>query len=353
MLSLLGGTTVDVIPVITPDTDPHHSSLKEGGISVADASNGSTVVASHSGGNRPSPMNVTGMVEVTKGVEKMEEAGLKSVSGAAAGAAAAAAATGGGIFAGKKILVVDDAISILKLMSHTLSSKGQAIVTQAKDGQEALDECEKQVFDLILTDIQMPVLDGFGEARSIRAREKENNLDRKIIVGISANGQDRIAIEAEEAGMDAFMNKPFKLDDLTIIYPKILECRQRELLNVSLKSTGDDTTVVPRMIKPITTNAKIFVARTVSNSGESTPTSAQMSPRSSYHGPSSSSSPTMPFSGTSFENLNRSDRLNLPVPTSQRSDSAGSSTHRDVLTVASVPPPPPSTTSTTATANGQ
>ena len=94
-----------------------------------------------------------------------------------------------GLFAGKKILVVDDAISILKLMSQTLKNKAEAIVTQAKDGQQAVEECEKQQFDLILTDIQMPVLDGFGEAKCIRAMEKERGLPRQIIVGISANSQ--------------------------------------------------------------------------------------------------------------------------------------------------------------------
>ena len=93
------------------------------------------------------------------------------------------------MFAGKKILVVDDAVSILKLMTHTLKNKAEAIVTQAKDGQQAVEECEKQDFDLILTDIQMPVLDGFGETRSIRSLEKEHGLPRKIIVGISANTQ--------------------------------------------------------------------------------------------------------------------------------------------------------------------
>ena len=88
-----------------------------------------------------------------------------------------------------KILVVDDAASMLKQMCHTLKNKAEAIVTQAKDGQQAVDECEKQDFDLILTDIQMPVLDGFGEAKRIRAMEKERGLPRKIIVGISANTQ--------------------------------------------------------------------------------------------------------------------------------------------------------------------
>ena len=100
-----------------------------------------------------------------------------------------ASGSGNGLFVGKKILVVDDAVSILKLMSHTLKNKAEAIVTQAKDGQQAVEACEKQHFDLILTDIQMPVLDGFGEAKCIRAMEKDRGLPRKIIVGISANTQ--------------------------------------------------------------------------------------------------------------------------------------------------------------------
>ena len=100
--------------------------------------------------------------------------------------------TGSSLFAGKKVLVVDDAVAIVKLMSHTLTNKAEAIVTQAKDGQQAVEECEKQHFDLILTDIQMPQMDGFGEARCIRAMEKERGLPRKFIVGISANTQARI-----------------------------------------------------------------------------------------------------------------------------------------------------------------
>ena len=93
------------------------------------------------------------------------------------------------VFSGKRVLVVDDDISILKLMSHTLRTNTQAIITQAKDGQQAVEACEKEHFDLILTDIQMPVLDGFGEVKCIRAMEHERGLARKIIIGISANTQ--------------------------------------------------------------------------------------------------------------------------------------------------------------------
>ena len=138
---------------------------------------------------------------------------------------------GSGLFVGKKILVVDDAVSILKLMSHTLKSKAEAIVTQAKDGQQAVEECEKQDFDLILTDIQMPVLDGFGEAKCIRAIEKERGLPRKIIVGISANSQVRLSPKENNQDRPRRLHCNPRKTTLTSIGPSSpIRCIQSTLL---------------------------------------------------------------------------------------------------------------------------
>ena len=76
--------------------------------------------------------------------------------------------------------------------------------------------------------------------------------------------QDRITVEAEEAGMDAFMDKPFKLEELTAVYTKLLEMNnQRD--HASFGSIGIDTPSpgvtgrTPRSIRNITSNARIFV----------------------------------------------------------------------------------------------
>ena len=139
--------------------------------------------------------------------------------------------SGSGMFAGKKILVVDDAVSILKLMSHMLKSKAEAIVTQAKDGQQAVEEYEKQDFDLILTDIQMPVLDGFGEAKCIRAIEKERGLPRKIIVGISANSQVRLSPKENNQDRPRRLHCNPRKTTLTSIGPSSpIRCIQSTLL---------------------------------------------------------------------------------------------------------------------------
>ena len=116
-----------------------------------------------------------------------------------------------------RMLVVDDSIPVLKMMCESLREYG-ALITQARDGQEAVSLCESVVlaggqdFSVILTDIQMPNLDGLGEVRFVRAMEKELGLKPKIIVGISAYYVDRLARKAMEAGMDAFLPKPFKYE---------------------------------------------------------------------------------------------------------------------------------------------
>jgi CheY-like chemotaxis protein len=126
---------------------------------------------------------------------------------------------GGGVLSGQKLLVVDDSVPILKLMTNVLRSKGKAEVVSVKDGNEAVDRFVADASDTadggdvappffaVLTDIQMPNMDGFEECRRIRAYEKEHGMEPCIVVGISANGLPSYAEEAEQAGMDAFMAK--------------------------------------------------------------------------------------------------------------------------------------------------
>lgn len=117
------------------------------------------------------------------------------------------------IVSGLSILLVDDAITILKMASYLLTKAG-AKVTVAKNGQEAVEQTKLAIFDVIITDIQMPVLDGFEAARMIRDAERASGSSPKTIIGISASSRQTYGDMAKSHGMDAFLLKPFRLKDL-------------------------------------------------------------------------------------------------------------------------------------------
>lgn len=119
-----------------------------------------------------------------------------------------------------RILVVDDSISILKVTTLMLKRLG-CIVDNALNGQESLDMTIRQFdchspYDVVLTDIQMPIMDGFQYTRELRMIENEFNKTNQsftrrhqLVIGVSANSDDRTASTADEVGIDAFLSKPF------------------------------------------------------------------------------------------------------------------------------------------------
>ena len=117
------------------------------------------------------------------------------------------------IVSGLSILLVDDAITILKMASYLLTKAG-AKVTVAKNGLEAVEQTKLAVFDVIITDIQMPVLDGFEASKMIRDAERASGSSPKTIIGISASSRQTYGDMAKSHGMDAFLLKPFRLKDL-------------------------------------------------------------------------------------------------------------------------------------------
>jgi two-component system chemotaxis response regulator CheY len=104
------------------------------------------------------------------------------------------------------ILVVDDDEMIRDLVADALSDEGYAVVT-AQDGAEALGRIEEQMPALVLLDMRMPVLDGWGFARLAR----ERGLRLRIVVMTAAENADRWC---QEIGGDGCLPKPFDLDVL-------------------------------------------------------------------------------------------------------------------------------------------
>jgi len=113
---------------------------------------------------------------------------------------------------GWRILVAEDNVVNQRLAAHLLESRGHH-VTIANHGREALGLIEKQPFDLVLADVQMPEMDGFQLAGAIREKEK-NTHTHLLIIAITAYAMKSDRERCLEAGMDAYVSKPINASQL-------------------------------------------------------------------------------------------------------------------------------------------
>jgi len=112
-----------------------------------------------------------------------------------------------------KVLVAEDHPTNRKVVSLILEPFGVDL-TLVEDGRQAVEAFEAGAYDLILMDIQMPVLDGLSAAREIRALEAAAGRPRTPIVALTANALPEHVAEALAAGMDAHLAKPISPDAL-------------------------------------------------------------------------------------------------------------------------------------------
>jgi two-component system cell cycle response regulator DivK len=110
----------------------------------------------------------------------------------------------------KKILVADDIKMNRELMRDVLESSGY-LVMEARDGGEAIREAYSGKPDLILLDIEMPVLNGFAVVRRLRQDKHFGETPIIAITGLSSR-EDRE--RAYDAGFNSFLRKPFNLSNM-------------------------------------------------------------------------------------------------------------------------------------------
>src|SRR6476646_1914036 len=106
-----------------------------------------------------------------------------------------------------RILVVDDEPQLIRVLRTGLKSRGYDVLA-AEDGQSGFKLFQDWKPDLVITDLEMPNMDGLELCRRLRA------ISQVPIIILSAKGEERIKVEALDIGADDFVTKPFGIDEL-------------------------------------------------------------------------------------------------------------------------------------------
>lgn len=162
-----------------------------------------------------------------------------------------------------RVLVAEDDEEIRNYLCHELSSRYR--VTACSNGREALDFLFRQNFDLVVSDVMMPVMDGLSLTRAIKQNITLNHIP---VILVTALTRDEDNISAIEAGADDYITKPFNIE---IVRSKIsaLIARYRSLKNVyEGRQTHDDKIddiAVPSTDEKLMTRIMAVINREMSN----------------------------------------------------------------------------------------
>ncbi len=112
-----------------------------------------------------------------------------------------------------RVLVADDNATNRTVLKTILNAVGVAPIV-VENGRQAVEAWAAEPFDLVLMDIQMPVLDGVSATREIRALERDQGRPATPVVAVTANAMDHQVREYLAAGLDAVLTKPIVMDRL-------------------------------------------------------------------------------------------------------------------------------------------
>jgi signal transduction histidine kinase/GGDEF domain-containing protein len=152
----------------------------------------------------------------------------------------------------ERILVVDDEKAIRDVLYQALTRLGGFVVELAENGEEAFKKIEKEDFDLVLTDMKMPTMDGLQLISEI-AKFKPGTL----MVLLTGHGTIESALEAMKRGASDYLRKPVNLDEMLMRLRKVLEERQRF---ISLKDYAAELERANQELKKIDEMKSEFVS---------------------------------------------------------------------------------------------
>ena len=117
-----------------------------------------------------------------------------------------------------RILAVDDSAAMRQMVGITLTGAGHE-VQQAADGREALQIAERQTFDLVITDVNMPVMDGLTLVRHLRNLPGYRGVPLLVL---TTEATTERKLEGKAAGATGWLVKPFNPDRLLATVAKVL-----------------------------------------------------------------------------------------------------------------------------------
>lgn len=118
----------------------------------------------------------------------------------------------------KTILAVDDSASLRQMVAFSLRASGY-LVTEAVDGQDGLEKARVQVFDLVLTDQNMPRLDGLALIRALRAL---STYQKVPILMLTTESSDEMKAKGRAVGANGWLVKPFDPQRLIEVVKKVI-----------------------------------------------------------------------------------------------------------------------------------
>ncbi|QOW11774.1 response regulator transcription factor [Kaistella flava (ex Peng et al. 2021)] len=127
----------------------------------------------------------------------------------------------------KKILLIDDEVDILEILSYNLEKEGY-LVTTATNGNEGIQKAKEMIPDLILLDVMMPEKDGIETCQELRQIKE---LQNTLIVFLSARSEEFSQLAGFQAGANDYVVK--------IIKPKVLTSKINALLQLTSKVSND------------------------------------------------------------------------------------------------------------------
>jgi len=125
------------------------------------------------------------------------------------------------------VLIVDDDPTS-QIVVQSMLTRPRTVTLTACNGEDALEALSRQRVDIVLMDVQMPLLDGLAATRLLRGREQAAGLPRIPVIAMTGTSDAAEKAACLEAGMDAFLVKPFRADDVRHLVDSVLLLQRKQ-----------------------------------------------------------------------------------------------------------------------------